>query len=289
MNVLDIVKQLLGGARAIKLVDKPHGWGLGIGVNELSAEHYGAKYPLVACENDARHMMHMLSQEGYVTKTLLTKQATRDAVLDAIYTLARKAQPGDIVAIHNSSHGSQVKDYNSEEKDGMDETICMYDGQIIDDELELAWSKFEKGVRVLFTSDSCHSGTMLKLFEPNVPSLMLREGIRALPLNVAVATNERNDLFYRAVKEAVGIQPKQAVTASVLSSGACADNQVAMDGRINGAYTGALLSVLDTYPSECLGRVFTRVGHVLAPSQTPSYMYLGPRIPSFESAPAFRI
>lgn len=285
--MLEGFKRLLFGAPAEKVAAK--GYFLGIGLNALDPKHYGDEYRLNACENDAKHMAHQAAVKGYETRTLLTKQATRNAVIDAIYELARRAQPGDIVAIHNSSHGSQVRDYASEEIDGMDETICMYDGQIIDDELAIAWEQFERGVRVLFTSDSCHSGTMLKAFEPNIPALLTTPGARALRLDVAAAVNTQNEQFYRSLKAATEIQPRQAVTASVLHIGACQDNQTALDGRVNGAFTGALLQTLSDYPQDCLGRVFTRVGHILAPSQSPTYMYYGPRMSSFESAPAWRI
>jgi hypothetical protein len=45
----------------------------------------------------------------------------------------------------------------------MDETWCLYDGQLLDDELHGAWEKFQAGVRILVFSDSCHSGTVLKM------------------------------------------------------------------------------------------------------------------------------
>ena len=45
-------------------------------------------------------------------------------------------------------------------KDGdlFDESFCLYDGQIIDDELFSLWRSFRKGVRVVFVADTCHSG-----------------------------------------------------------------------------------------------------------------------------------
>src|SRR4030065_82189 len=51
------------------------------------------------------------------------------------------------------------------EDDGLDETWCLYDGEFLDDELFELWTKFQPGVRILAFSDSCHSGTVLKMIK----------------------------------------------------------------------------------------------------------------------------
>jgi hypothetical protein len=57
-------------------------------------------------------------------------------------------------------------DVTGDEEDQLDETWCLYDGQLIDDELYLELSKFAEGVRILVLSDSCHSGTMIRAGPP---------------------------------------------------------------------------------------------------------------------------
>lgn len=66
----------------------------------------------------------------------------------------------------HSGHGGQVMDVTGDEEDQLDETWCLYDGQLIDDELYLELSKFAEGVRILVLSDSCHSGTMTRAGPP---------------------------------------------------------------------------------------------------------------------------
>ena len=46
---------------------------------------------------------------------------------------------------------------NDFEPDGFDETGCLYDGELIDDELYAALANFAAGVRIFVLSDSCHS------------------------------------------------------------------------------------------------------------------------------------
>ena len=52
---------------------------------------------------------------------------------------------------------------NNEEHDNLDETWCLYDGELVDDELFGEWAGFAANVRVVVLSDSCHSGTVTKV------------------------------------------------------------------------------------------------------------------------------
>ena len=139
------------------------GISLHVGLNTVDPNHYqGWSGPLVACEADAQDMSALAEASGFKTEIVLTKNATRSAILNKISQAAGKCAAGDFFLLTNSSHGGQVPDLNSDEGDGADETICLYDGQLIDDELFMALSAFKAGVRVLVLSDSCHSGTMAK-------------------------------------------------------------------------------------------------------------------------------
>lgn len=268
---------------------KAKGFALCIGVNKVDPNHYaGWSGPLVACENDARHMSHMLTVKGFETTILLTRNATRANVFRILGQLAGMAEPGDIVVVTNSSHGSQITDYDGDELDSADETICMWDGQILDDELEAAWAMFAPAVRIMFVSDSCHSGTMARLFGGST-AVMHQPGSKATPTDVAQLTEQQNLDMYKALARSPALKGRDAIRASVLSFGGCQDNQTSMDGPVNGAFTGALLQVLRDYPQDSLGRVITRVRRALPADQTPSYVYAGPRLALFEKAVAFSI
>jgi hypothetical protein len=63
--------------------------------------------------------------------------------------MATDAKAGDLVAIYYSGHGgNEIPDLNKDEDDPwddrFDETWCLYDAQLIDDELYYQWKKFKK-------------------------------------------------------------------------------------------------------------------------------------------------
>ena len=283
------IQTLLGFGEEPKK-DEFNGFALCVGLNAVSPDAYeGWDGQLNACENDANAMSHYLQSKGFHTTVLLTKAATRDNVLGKLGELAALAKPGDTVCFTNSSHGGQVPDYDGTETDGMDETICMFDGQIIDDELEAAWAKFKPGVRVIFVSDSCHSGTVARaMFSDHDRMLNTTPGSKAMPQVVQSSIIVSQDTKLRD-RKASAQRSHTDITATVLAMGACQDSQTAMDGSINGAFTGALLATMRRYSGYSFGRVVTEIRRALPPSQTPSYTYAGPRNAAFESAAAFSI
>jgi hypothetical protein len=140
------------------------GFALTIGLNEVDPDHYsGWRGELSGCEPDARDMEMIASSQGFVTEMLLTKKATRKNVREKLECLSGRLKSGDLLVVSYSGHGGQVPDVNGDEDDDLDETWCLYDGEFLDDELFELWIKFQPGVRILVFSDSCHSGTVLKM------------------------------------------------------------------------------------------------------------------------------
>lgn len=144
---------------------QPVGYALSIGLNQVDPNHYsGWSGLLTGCEPDAADMREIAQSRGLTTTILTTAQASRQAVLDHLGEMAEIMNSGDLLVVSYSGHGGQVPDINGDETDdGLDETWCLYDGQLLDDELHAAWMKFQPGVRILVFSDSCHSGTILRM------------------------------------------------------------------------------------------------------------------------------
>src|SRR5258705_7150532 len=139
------------------------GKSLHIGLNRVDPVHYdGWDGKLNACENDTSLYETLAKKNGFVTKKLLNEDATASAVLEELQRVCGELVSGDIFFISYSGHGGSLPDLNGDEDDAYrnDETWCLYDRQLVDDELFLCYSQFRAGVRILIFSDSCHSGTV---------------------------------------------------------------------------------------------------------------------------------
>ena len=285
----------------------PKALSLHIGLNGVSAAAYeGWDGPLAACEFDANDMAAIAKSKGMKPSVLLTKKATRDNMLAAMRSAAKALRAGDLFFLSYSGHGGQVPDIDNEEPDRKDETWCLYDGQLIDDELYFELSKFAAGVRILVLSDSCHSGTVTRERPPPPPPGMRP---KLMPEGVARRVYEAHRAFYdklqRDVLKAAGgavIDPDAALSqvgaagqtatvvgqfkpAALLISG-CQDNQTSMDGDHNGAFTEQLLKVWNhgafkgTY-----GSFHARIRAALPPSQSPNLFVLGNAAPFLAQVP----
>lgn len=266
---------------------------LHVGLNALDADAYdGFAGQLFGCENDAVDMSVAVKAAGAKSQTvLLTKQAKASIVLSELRAMMYASRPGDLVIFTNSSHGSQVADRNGDEADKMDETICMYDRMIIDDELAAVYSLALAGVDILSISDSCHSGTMLRLF-PGPGNICMAS--RELPHTVSLQTVATNEETYGPILEDKALKEYRGqVKASVLHIGACSDSQTAYDGvpdaHTNGLFTENLLKVMKQYKPKSYGMLVAYILRQMPADQVPQFRYTGPLSRSFiDSAPFSR-
>jgi hypothetical protein len=287
---------------------KPKALSLHLGLNTVNPAHYeGWDGPLAACEFDAKDMTALAKSRGMKPTTLLTKKATRAAVLTAMRSAAKALKSGDLFFMTFSGHGGQVPDTNRDEPDRKDETWCLFDGQLIDDELYFELSRFAAGVRVLVLSDSCHSGSVTRARRPPPPppGQRLRLMPDAVGNRVYTAHQAQYDALQAGVAKAAAaaraadkapVDPDAALAAvavtgpaaqattlvgrfkpSVVLISGCQDNQYSMDGDHNGAFTEQLLRVWNH--GKFSGNYTQLHGQVRAQmpaSQSPNLFTLGP-------------
>ena len=277
----------------------PRALSIHIGLNAVDADAYsGWTGPLAACEFDAADMAAIARAKDMRATVLLTKKATRARALAALRAAAKALRAGDLLFLTFSGHGGQVPDVNGDEADKRDETWCLYDGQLIDDELYFEFSRFAPGVRILVLSDSCHSGTVARGIASQ-PETVPHQRPKLMPESVAMRTYRDHQAFYdqlqRDVAAAAGkpvVDPDTALAqvavsgrlsaiaaqfdaALILISG-CQDNQTSMDGDHNGAFTEQVLNVWNqgrfggNYAS-----FHARVRARLPPTQSPNLFALG--------------
>ena len=230
------------------------GYSLHIGLNAVDPVHYqGWDGKLNACELDMQAMAQLATASGFQSLgNLKTAAATRQSVLDNIRDAASTVKAGDIFLITYSGHGGQIPDMKEPEENGNDETWCLYDGQMLDDELKLAWLGFPAGVRVLIVSDSCHSGGIDKFaVERSFGSTENGPLIRQAPATVLQQTYFANRNFYDglqdAVREASGSASERDIESQMLCSAllmaACHDFELSYEAAFGGYFTSALVSV----------------------------------------------
>lgn len=279
----------------------PVGYSLNIGLNSVNPIHYqGWSGVLNACEADAEDMSAISKAKGFKTKTLLTKAATKARVTDEILKLAKKLKAGDLLFLTYSGHGGQLPDLNADEPDNQDETWCLFDAQVADDELYSLYGEFAEGVRILIFSDSCHSGSVAKLafyqgttqFRSANLNLNTKDvRYRFMPPDVALRTYRENKAAYDKVlnnpqlKDSAG-----SVKASILLLSGCQDNQLSLDGDFNGLFTANLLRVWNNGLFKKGYKAFHKqIKNRMPPDQTPNYFFTGAANPDFEGQTPFTV
>ncbi|MDO9072182.1 MAG: caspase family protein [Rubrivivax sp.] len=291
----------------------PKALSLHLGLNTVSAAAYeGWEGPLAACEFDANDMAAIARSKGMKPTVLLTKKATRAAVLAAMRSAAKALKAGDFFFLTFSGHGGQVPDANRDERDGKDETWCLFDGQLIDDELYFELSRFTSGVRVLVFSDSCHSGSVTR--EGTLPPPPPGQRAKLMPEAVGRRVYDAHKAMYDKLQADVAkaaqagkaqVDPDaalaqvavtgpalQAVTLTgpfrpaVLLISGCQDNQTSMDGDNNGAFTEKLLKVWNhgRFSGNYIS-FHARIRAALPASQSPNLFTLGPAGAFVQQAP----
>jgi lysophospholipase L1-like esterase len=280
------------------------GWSLHVGLNKIDPGHYaGDDGELYACHFDAEDMARIARERGFEKVTvLLDAEATRDSVKGCIAAAADSLKAGDLFLVTYAGHGSQIPDFNADEEDGADETLCLFDGMLIDDELYELWSRFSDDVRIVMISDSCHSGSVIRgMRRRNADNdIKCKEAgrPRLLPLGVAVRTFREHRDFYTAIGRQFrgvdeGLLVKELnwpLRGSVLLISGCQDNQTSQDGMGNGRFTQELLQVWNEGRFKGNWQEFHR--RILAgmpETQSPNLMLIGRSPETLASMPPFTI
>jgi metacaspase-1 len=226
-----------------------------IGLNSVDpAQYHGWSGDLMACEFDAEDMAVIAESRGFAPTTILTADATADTVLGALQSAAEELTEGDTLLLTYSGHGGRTPDLEGDEDDGCDETWCLYDRQVLDDELYRAFAAFGDGVRIAVFSDSCHSGTITRVGPPSAAgaatsALVAVDGLppgsrsREMPPALAQKDFLRRQQLYTKLKNESKEVDVDTIRPCVLLISGCQDVQTSADGTYNGLFTATLLTV----------------------------------------------
>ncbi|MCI0701426.1 MAG: caspase family protein [Planctomycetia bacterium] len=219
-----------------------------IGINDYP----GTGSDLSGCVNDANDWTAAFKARGFTVRTLLNNQATLKAMRSALASVIGQAAAGDLVAVQYSGHGSYVPDDDGDESDGTDECLCPYDidtnGPLIDDELNELFGARAYNSRIVFFSDSCHSGTVARFAPITTPPTTKAKNapvrkVKFLPPATFLSAREAGKLGVRSRRPA---SPPGRHEALLMSG--CQDTEYSYDawfeGRPNGAFTFVALRAL---------------------------------------------
>ena len=134
----------------------------------IGLNYYDTPYELSGCLNDIIDIEKAYANIGFVDVTRWVERSGNEpykqATMESLSNWIKSSKSGDFLAFHYSGHGTQVPDINGDELDGMDEAICLLDGNVIDDDLKFTMvDQLPAGVKLRCFFDCCHSGTIVDL------------------------------------------------------------------------------------------------------------------------------
>jgi hypothetical protein len=263
------------------------GTSIHIGVNHPAST---GECPLSLSEENAWKMAGLAHQAGYEASHVLRgAAATRGAVHDVLAAAARALKPGQTLLVSFSGHGSRVPDADGDERDCWDETWCLHDADLVDDELTAIWRLASAGTRVLVVSESCFGGGMGRYGN---------DVLAAYPTPPSAGPVYRSAAPMRGVKQfaqpggsCISREPSHddGIQATVLVMAASAEAQKAREGvylrHLLELWSGGAFS-----DSFCAlhGRLCERVRHD-NPAQEPQIQMLGTPDSRFPLERAFHL
>ncbi|MBI3410207.1 MAG: caspase family protein [Planctomycetes bacterium] len=299
------------------------GMALCIGLNHVDSNWYqhwdGA---MRSGENDMKVMAEIAESQHFQTKRLPTTKATRQCVLHEIENAANALKPGDIFLLTFAGHGNSRPELTQGLNcDALDKSWCLYDGELLHNELAAKWPKFNPKVRIVVISESCFSGTITKFrecaamltatagtleaaqrwqkaFEPlfslpkDGPLNPASSPVAAMPSSVSKAVYKQKRAFFEAIAKSTPSyeQSVDAMKCTVLLISACQNNQCAVSDGTNGLFTKALEKVWDNGHFQGSYCTFhERILYELIGHQSPNYLVIGAPNVKFEREKPFTI
>jgi hypothetical protein len=267
-----------------------YGISIHIGLNKIDAAHYGSSNALAGCINDANAMHDIAKSKGFDESYLLIDEdGSYKKLVAHLKKAATKLKKDDFLFISYAGHGASVLDNNNDEDDGKDETWCLYDRMILDDELAACWAKFKTGVRILMVSDSCHSGSVSRVINMNGDLVDDTVATRSRGLKNGPEIYENNRAVYeKTIPADKNIAQGTGIKATVILLSGCQDNQTSRDGISNGLFTEKLLQVYGNGNFKGnYGGILLKILKIMPSNQTPNYSVIGKRNAVFEAGKPF--
>lgn len=218
--------------------------GLFIGIN-----YKGTEFRLNGCINDAHdwkdlYTAHDGAEEG--AKVLVEHDATGVNILRAMRDLVGSLAAGETGLITYSGHGTWVPDQDGDEIDGRDEAICPIDmgddgkNLILDDQISQVFDGLIPGAKLVFVTDSCHSGTVFRFtLPPGGDEEDELSRVRFIPPSHFLRSAVLVSKMERAFSGNPGPARRNAARPGVIHFSGCGDREYSTDAYIGRRPCGA--------------------------------------------------
>ena len=195
-------------------------------------DYKGSGNDLNGCLNDQLNMEKMITTicPDIVVKKFADFQVTKNCFISEMKKAIAELKAGDLLLMHYSGHGTQLNDIHSDENDGYDEAIYLYDGVVIDDDIGFNLKNIPDGAVVVLFFDSCFSGTITRIMN----SKKHPAKNRFIPYNDAPLRKKKRIRI-----------PKEEMKHIVYSG--CQENETSADawfGKYEGAFTHYALKTM---------------------------------------------
>ena len=240
-------------------------------------DYKGTNNDLQGCNNDSLNWANLLKEQyGFQEVTRWTDfQVTRANVIKGMTDLITNAKAGDTLVITYSGHGTTTLDTNGDELNGKDECICLYDGNMLDDEIRAIFNRLPSGVKLTFISDSCFSGTVTRAFLDAMNDNSYVSKPRYMP-----PKDDLEALQLAGLSSSRGFAYPESGMNHILLSGTD-DKSYSYDAHINGQPCGAFscyaIQILKANP-----KITYNDFHKLLRARLPSSQY--PQTPQLEGS-----
>ena len=235
------------------------------------------------CDVDATDFANVLRAAGFETSLLLNQDAGWDGLSRRIAAAAAQLGPGDLFVLMVSGHGGRGVFRNPQtNREEVHETWCLWDGQVLDDEIVRAFAQFAAGVRIVVVNDQCHAGGV---FGGKGPAVRGAGGLK--PVLPGPDGEE-------AWKKAIGFRDPGQLFGAVktppmlIQFASCRAEQTSIGMPLGGTWVTALLKVLAATHELSWREWFDRASEhmTLGQNQTPQWVELGPVTDAFRRGKA---
>jgi hypothetical protein len=210
----------------------------------IGIDNYSRINPLQGAVNDARDIADALKGLGVRKLRLFVDgEAERSRIIAAWRQLIAETSPDSTLVLTFAGHGAQQPErVPGSEVDGLDEFLVLADfaprgpgtaQRLTDDEIAVLFKEAAPR-RVIFVSDSCHSGTMTRAFDDRAGKL----GTRAATIDGVPVDRIEDDALPPPTRAALQAEAEEQPNVTFFA--AVADHELAPEVLIDRKPRGAL-------------------------------------------------